>query len=138
MARHDVTVKIEFKHSGEECETRLKQLIETAVSFLDLLATKQLTNPEFFEIIKEGTGSEKFSKLLSACNFADNPEAFFHDLLEQLSLADGSGQIDVNGIIMPHLLLGRNPRGFASRPWIYIYQNGRGIGKGCKSEGPRK
>ena len=105
MAGNDVTLRIFYKYSGEEYEVLLSSLTEAAISFLDQMATRQLTGPAFFECIKEGSGSDKFSRLLSACKYADAPEGFFRELLDKLGMADGSSKIAINGVEMPHLLL---------------------------------
>lgn len=105
MARDDVTLRIIYKYSEEENEVFLSSLTETVISFLDQMATKQFTGPRVFEIIKEGTGSEKFYRLLFACKYADDPEGFFRELLGKLGMANGSGKIAINGVEMPHLLL---------------------------------
>ncbi len=105
MASHDVTLRIVYKYSGEENEVLLSSLTETVISFLDQMATRQLTGPAFFNLIKEGTGSDKFFRLLSACKYADDPEGFFRELLDKLGMADGSGSITISGVELPHLLL---------------------------------
>ncbi|WP_163336413.1 radical SAM protein [Desulfopila sp. IMCC35008] len=105
MARDDVKLRIIYKYSGEENEVLLSSLTDTVISFLDQMATRQLTGPTFFQIIRKGTGSDKFSRLLSACQHDDNPEGFFRELLDKLGVANGSDTITINGVEMPHLLL---------------------------------
>lgn len=105
MVRDDVTLKIVFKYSNEENEIPLERLTETVISFLDQVATRQLTGTTFSEIVKEGTGSGKFHRLLSSCGCADDPESFFRLLLKEIGIADGTGKIAINGIEIPHMLL---------------------------------
>ena len=105
MARDEVTLRIIYKYSGEENEVLLSSLTETVISFIDQMATKQLTGPTFFDCITKGTGSDTFHRLLFACGYADDPKGFFRELLDKLGMADGSVAITINGVAMPHLLL---------------------------------
>jgi len=105
MTRNEVTLKIVFKYSGDNNEVSLGRLTSTTVSFLDQMATSQLTSPTFFEIIGDGPGAEKFSRLLSASGYADDSENFFRDLLKQLGMADGTTKIAIGSVLMPHLFL---------------------------------
>ena len=105
MTRNEVTLKIVFKYSGDKNEVSLGRLTSTAVSFLDQMATSQLTSSTFFEIIGDGPGAEKFSRLLSASGYTDDSENFFRDLLKQLGLADGTTKIAIGSVEMPHLFL---------------------------------
>jgi L-lysine 2,3-aminomutase len=105
MTTSDKSLKIVFQHSAETNEATLSKLIQTAVLFLDQMGTRQLTGNDFYRIVGDGSGSEKFSRLLEACSFSGNAEGFFQELLEKLGSADGSEKIVVNMIEMPHMLL---------------------------------
>lgn len=105
MAQNETVLKIKFERSGEENQIELSTLVTTLTGFLDHLAEKSLVGDTFLHQVGRGNGSAKLSRLLDACGYKDDPGGFFSELLELLGRADGSGEMVVNGIQLPHLLL---------------------------------
>ncbi|MCF8079898.1 MAG: radical SAM protein [Desulfobacterales bacterium] len=82
-------------------------LVDTLTEFLEFYGTASLVGREFVEIIGEGDGKDRLSRLLAAAGCPDDPEGLCRTLAEQL-LQTGAGsrtQIAVNGVVFPHLLL---------------------------------
>ena len=69
------------------------------------LSTRIFSTSALNSIVDTGDGQIKFSRLLDACGYSKNPKGFFENLLDQLGKADGSAQIAINGIELPHMLL---------------------------------
>lgn len=96
---------IHFHDSGRKTEISLAQLTQTAIGFFDQIQTKQLLGDAFYKILGKGNGANRFTRLIAACGFSENPEGFFKELLTQLGKANGSGNIVINTVAMPHLFL---------------------------------
>jgi len=82
-------------------------LVDTLTEFLEFYGTASLVGREFAEIIGEGEGKDRLSRLLAAAGFPDDPEGLCRTLAEQL-LQTSTGSrtpITVNGVVFPHLLL---------------------------------
>ena len=105
MSQTDALLKIVFENSGEENRVALADLIAALTSFLDHFGVKTLVGKAFFEIIQSGDGHAKMARLLDACGYRENARGFFEALLSLLGTADGTANILVNGIELPHLML---------------------------------
>jgi len=105
MLPADNKLTIAYQYTGEENQVPLSELVSTLTMFLDHFAVQALVGKPFFDIVGRGDGRTKFTRLLAACGYGDNPEGFFQDLLARLGTADGSEKIAVNGLELPHLLL---------------------------------
>ena len=105
MKYPDTIFRVDFSHSHEEVAIGLNKLTETATDFLDYYGEKPLLGKSFLDIIGNGDGRSKFFNLLTACGYQDDPAGFFQDLLPQLGRADGTREIRIKEITMPHLLL---------------------------------
>lgn len=105
MPKNDALMRIVYENSGEENQIPLFDLVAALTRFLDHFGTKALVGKTFFEIIQSGDGRTKFSRLIDACRYSDDPRGFFSELLEQLGKADGTKKISINGIELPHLML---------------------------------
>ncbi len=105
MAEKDVMVNMVSKHSGEERQIGLLELSAAVVGFLDQLAVYPFIDRTFFEIIRDGSGSQRYERLLRACGHEGDDEGFFAELLGCLTEADGHRAIAIGGVELPHLLL---------------------------------
>ena len=105
MAQDEALLRIVYKYSDEEYEIPLADLVAALTVFLDHFAEKSMVGDSFYSIVDTGDGQIKFSRLLDACGYSKNPKGFFENLLDQLGKADGSAQIAINGIELPHMLL---------------------------------
>jgi len=105
MLQYNTKLTVTFEHSGEENQVALDRLVAALTDFLDQFGVQSLVGPTFYGIIQANGGPAKVARLLDGCGYADRPEGFFTELLAQLGKADGSGNIVINGVDMPHLLL---------------------------------
>ena len=102
-AKNELTIA--YQHTGEKNQVPLPELVTTLTGFLDHFAVQALLGRPFIDIVGTGNGQTKFSRLLEACGYSDDPEGFFQALLAKLGKADGSKKISINSIELPHLLL---------------------------------
>ena len=105
MSQSDALVRIVYENSGEMNQVPLSDLVAALTGFLDHFGVKALVGKSFFEIIQPGDGHTKFSRLLDACRYSDDPSGFFSELLDLLGKADGTKKISINGLELPHLML---------------------------------
>ena len=105
MSNNDTLMRVVYEHSGEEKEVPLSSLVSAVVEFLDHFGVKSLVGPFFYGIIQTGDGQTRWSRLLEACGYGDNPHPFFKELLGLLGNADGTRKIAINGVELPHLML---------------------------------
>jgi lysine 2,3-aminomutase len=105
MSTDDTLMRIVYVHSREEKQVPLSSLVAALVDFLDHFGVRSLVGDSFYGIVKTGDGTTKFNRILDACGHGGDPEGFFSALLEQLSAANGTRKIAVNGIELPHLVL---------------------------------
>ncbi|MDY6792247.1 MAG: radical SAM protein [Thermodesulfobacteriota bacterium] len=105
MLQNNTLMTIVFENSDEENHIPLSDLIEALIDFLGHFAEKSLVGKAFYSIVQTGDGRTKFSRLLNACKYNNNPKGFFSELLMLLGKADGTGKISINGVELPHLLL---------------------------------
>jgi hypothetical protein len=59
----------------------LADLIDALTRFLDHFGTKALVGETFLATIGSGDGHARLARLLEACNYRDNPNGFFSELL---------------------------------------------------------
>ncbi|MBT8372427.1 MAG: radical SAM protein, partial [Deltaproteobacteria bacterium] len=105
MLQEDISLRFACENSGEENQAALSNLVNTMTDFLDHYGEKTLMGETFFNIIGIGDGSEKLERLLAACGYDQDAHGFFVHLLALLGKADGTQEIAINHIKMPHLLL---------------------------------
>lgn len=105
MASDEQVEMIVFMNKGAEKQVLLSDLTSNLIGFLDHLGVRPLIERSFSDVIQSGDGQTKFNRLLEACGYTNDPAGFFKELLQQLSLADGTEKISINGIEMPSLLL---------------------------------
>ncbi len=105
MTARSTTFNITYTYSGEEIEASLSDLRDALIGFLDHLAVKPLIESSFYEIVQTGHGLDKYQRLLAACDYEDDEEKFYTELLANLGEANGTTKIEVGGVEMPHLLL---------------------------------
>ena len=110
MLRDDITLTIVFYHSGEENHVSLNDLVFALTDFLEHFGERHLVGSDVFTIITgddgdNDSGRHRYSRLLRACGYADDGEGFFRELLAQLGHADGTRQMVVGDVRLPHLML---------------------------------
>ena len=105
MPQKDDLMRIVYENSGQENQVPLSDLVTALTEFLDHFAEKSLVGEPFCAIVRTGDGRTKFSRLLDACGYRQNPREFFADLLALLGKADGTAKISINGIELPHMML---------------------------------
>jgi L-lysine 2,3-aminomutase len=104
----DFAHTVEFKNSKETAVVDLGRLETHLTEFLELYGEVPLVDDEFRSIIGEGDGAARFSRLLAATRFENDPRGFLAELLDQLERAEvgRATDISVNGVRMPyHFLL---------------------------------
>ncbi|MGW8193244.1 MAG: radical SAM protein [Desulforhopalus sp.] len=105
MTINDKTLSIVYQHSADSHEAKLSDLVQNVILFLDQMGTRQFTGNDFYQIVGDGNGAEKFERLLEACGYPNNAEGFFQELLGKLAHADGSENIVIGNKEMPPMLL---------------------------------
>ena len=105
MTTADLLLKIAYPNTGEEKQLPLSELINALTGFLDHFAVQRLVGKPLTRIVGAGDGRTKFTRLLDACGYREDPEGFFQELLPKLGKADGSQKISINGVDLPHMLL---------------------------------
>jgi lysine 2,3-aminomutase len=105
MPQIDANLRIVYENSGEKQQVLLSDLVAALTDFLDHFGVKALVGKAFADIIQNGDGQTKFSRLLKACGHGENPKDFFSELLLLLGKADGTAKIALNDIELPHMLL---------------------------------
>ena len=105
MPQDDALLRIVYQYSGEEHQIRLEKLVTVLTGFLDHFAEKSLVGESFYHIVKTDDGQTKFSKLIEACGYGNDPKGFFTNLLSLLGKADGTAKLSINDVEFPHLML---------------------------------
>ncbi|MCP4023906.1 MAG: radical SAM protein [Desulfobacteraceae bacterium] len=104
MESKDRSMHIEFTHSGKKTDVSLEALTGSVIEFLEIYGTKTLTGKEFCSITGEGSGAQRFSRLLGKTGFPNDPKGFFTRIFSQIN----NGEIKIiklNQVKMPHLML---------------------------------
>lgn len=97
-------LKIKFKQSQNEVEISLDALEKKAVEFLEHFSTISWVGEEFIHLVGQGSGKDRYEKLLKASGFPDNSEGFFTAILEQLSDV-GYDRKKLNTVELPYQFL---------------------------------
>ena len=97
-------IKVNFEHSEKQVDLPLSALTDGAVAFLEIYGNEQFCGQEFLEIIGDGDGRTKFSRLLSASGYDNDPEGFCHVVLKAIGQSKGQG-MTLNRMKLPHMLL---------------------------------
>lgn len=105
MALINAALRITYQNSEEEEQVDLKELTAALRRYFEHLAVRPLIDKQFSGVIGDGDGRTKMGRLIAACGYGTDTEAFFQELLGQLGRADGGTRIVINNIEMPHLLL---------------------------------
>jgi len=105
MPQDDVMLKIVFENSGETRQAALSDLVAALTGCLDHFGVKPLVDESFAAVIQNGDGRTKMARLLDACGCPEDPEGFFSRLLPLLGRAPGVDRIEINGVVLPHLML---------------------------------
>ena len=115
MPENGSMIRVFYRNSGEESQIPLNELVSALTGFLDHFGEPKLLGDEIYKITQSGDGAAKFTRLLAACGYPDDPRGFFYELAELIGKADGSLKIAVGGVELPHLLLMAVMAGDAAR-----------------------
>ncbi len=107
MDFEETLLHVEFENSQEEREVPLSILGEDLIDFLEHFGERSLVGEAFCEIIGEGDGETRFSRLLKAVDYDKDPKGFLSELVHQLAHANSYNRepVMMNGVDLPHLLL---------------------------------
>ncbi|MCG8568309.1 MAG: radical SAM protein [Desulfobacterales bacterium] len=93
-------IQVNFIHADKQVQLPLADLTQAAVEFLDIYGHAQFCGTAFARIIGTGAGRNKWSALLKACGFDQDPMAFFQAMAQSLGENPGRG-IVLNGVTLP-------------------------------------
>ena len=98
---------VEFSNSKKKKDIPLADVGEAVIDFLEHYGEKALVGKKFYEVIQEGDGETRFSRLLKATGYDEDPKGFFSELTHQLSHANSYYRepIMMNGVALPHMFL---------------------------------
>lgn len=107
MDVENISLKVQFSHSREKRLVSLASLVENVVNFLEHYGEISVVGREFQAIIGDGDGEQKFTRLLRAVEFDNDPRSFFIALIQLLEKIN-SYEIEamrINGKNLPYLLV---------------------------------
>ncbi len=107
MNNHDISLKVEFKHSRERKLVALDALISNVVGFLENYGEVSVLGSDFCTIIGQGDGQSKFKRLLKAADFEGDARGFFLVVIQQLEQANSyeKSPIKIKDVTLPYLLV---------------------------------
>lgn len=99
--------KVAFSNSRQEKEILLSDVGQSIIDFLESFGERALVGEPFYRVIQEGDGETRFSRLLKATGYEEDPKGFFSELLQQLAHANSYNRepIMINGVELPQMLL---------------------------------
>ncbi len=108
-AHHDparkekIIMNIAYELSEKPLEFPVDKLVAGALDFLAHSAERPLVPAEFIELVGHGDGESRFSRLLGAVGFKEDPEGFLVSLMEAVlrGEARGRGPFRINGEEIP-------------------------------------
>jgi KamA family protein len=102
----DTVFQIEFSNSRQQTELSLSSLYNKTVEFLEHYAELHLTGKNFSDLVGEGSGEIRLTRLLGAAGFQNDAVGFFAELTRKLSRINGgeNSSVEVNSIKIPPLL----------------------------------
>jgi lysine 2,3-aminomutase len=103
----NVSLKVQFKNSREKGLVSLASLVENVVHFLEHYGEISVVGKGFYEIIGDGDGEQKFTRLLQAAEYEDDPQGFFIALVQLLEAANSYEKqaLQINRLTLPYLLV---------------------------------
>lgn len=107
MNNENVSLKVEFQHSEERALIPLEQLIDKTIEFLEYFGDESILGEEIYAHTGSEDGETKFTNLLRATNYENNPQGFFEELLSQLETSNSTQKnpIAVKGLELSYLLV---------------------------------
>ena len=95
------SLEMRFVHSGETVQVGCGELRQSVVQFLERYGAESFLGKEFGDVIGQGTGEEKFARLLNHC--AVDEQGFFSSVMKQLENANHLEEKSIvcNGLTLP-------------------------------------
>ncbi|MBN1552201.1 radical SAM protein [bacterium] len=105
MNYENVSIKVEFSNSKQKLLTPLSVLVNKSIEFLEYYGDDYLLGKDFYRIIGEGSGEQKFERLIEAAEHESDPFGFFIALIKILERQNSYTiqPVEVNGIVLPYL-----------------------------------
>lgn len=108
MYQHYQTeTKVSNREIGTADGASLENVRYAVITFLDHYGSPTLLGKAFFDIIGEGGGDIRFSRLIHAAGYDAAPEKFLEELVSRLQKANcrEAEPVQIKGIMLPKLLL---------------------------------
>ena len=107
MIQPGTAFNMEFTLSKTQKPVVLDELKRGVTEFLELYGEEWLVGKKFAQIIGEGDGETRLSRLLTAAHCENDPQRFFVDILRQLQQVNHETPTDisVNGVRLPYQFL---------------------------------
>lgn len=100
----ETILHIQFEHSKKQADVSLTALTEGMIGFLEIYGNEQFCGREFVRIMGDRDGKTKFSHVLKATGYENNPKDFFERVLTAIAQSQGRNLV-VNQVQLPHTLL---------------------------------
>ena len=106
MYMDDNVLTVHFSNSGDRADVPVAALTGAIVDFLTHYGVAPLLGDDFCQVIGDGSGKQKWKRLLAAAGYGDDAGGFCESLVRQLEKASSQSRqpVAINGIEMPHLL----------------------------------
>jgi len=107
METQELSLKVEFRNTRRKAVVPLSDLITQSVDFLEYYGELNLVGREFHQLIGEGDGRSRFSRLLKASGYSDDPHGFFRALMDILEKTNSYEvqPMELNGVTLPQLFV---------------------------------
>jgi len=100
----DTILEVRFEHSKKQVGVPLSKLTDSMIQFLEIYGNEQFCGSSFVAVIGDSDGQTKFTALLAATGYANDPKGFFDVLLDAIGRSQ-SRNLKLNQIALPSMLL---------------------------------
>lgn len=107
MQYENISLKIEFKNSGEKKLIPLSSIVNKTIDFLENYGEASIVGKKFHKIIGSGDGETKFKNLLKESGYKTDIKNFFCDLIQILEKTNDREilELKVGKIVLPYRLV---------------------------------
>ena len=107
MQYENVSLKVEFKNSGEKKLIPLSSLVDKTIDFLEHYGETWIVGKRFYKIIGPEDGEAKFNNLMKASGYENEIKGFFCELIQILEITNDREvlPLKVKKIVLPQLLV---------------------------------
>ncbi|MFO7890205.1 MAG: radical SAM protein [bacterium] len=107
MSFKEILLEVIFKNSNEKKIISLESLINTTIDFLEHYGEINIVGKQFYSIIGDEDGKTKFTQLLKAAGYENDPHGFFRNVIQHIEKINcyETYPIKINKIILPYLLV---------------------------------